>query len=164
MQELGLDLGLLLSQIVNFGLLAIVLSLLLYRPILRKLEERANRINKGLDDAERAQQMLAEAQVEYQNTLERARREAHEITERATRLAEQQRQEILAQARQDASDIVARTEQQAQRQIDESQLASRQQIIDLAVAIASRLIAQNLDEAKHHELIEEFLAEVEQLK
>lgn len=164
MKELGLDLGLIISQIVNFGLLVAVLSLVLYRPILNKLEERARKISKGLDDADRAQQMLAEAEAHYQAEIERARRESREIMERATRMAEQQRQEILAQARQEAHDLVLRAEQQAQRQLEEAQVASRQQMIDMAIAIASRLIQENLDEEKHHALIQEFLAQVDELE
>jgi F-type H+-transporting ATPase subunit b len=99
LKQLGLDLGLFLSQIVNFGLLLGILYVLLYKPILSKLEERAKKIKKGIDDAEQAEQLRADAGEFYQQEIERARREAHEIIERATLSAEQQRAEILSQAR-----------------------------------------------------------------
>jgi F-type H+-transporting ATPase subunit b len=163
-KELGVDLGLLLSQIVNFGLLLALLYAFLYKPVLGKLEERARRIKKGLDDADQAQRLLAEANVRYQEELERARREAREIVERATRLGDQQRQEILAQARQEAHELISRAQQEAQRILQEEQAALQQQVIDLSIAVASRLLEKNLDPEKHHRLIEEFLAEADRLK
>ncbi|MBN1402496.1 MAG: F0F1 ATP synthase subunit B [Anaerolineae bacterium] len=164
MKEFGLDIGLLLSQIVNFGLLAFVLYLLLYKPLLRKIEERAARIRKGLEDAERAEKLAAEADEHYQTEIDRARREAREIVERSTRGAEQQREEILVQARQEAHELILRAQQQAQREIQEGQIALREQVVELGIAIAARLIEEELDASKHHQLIDEFLADVEQLE
>ena len=164
MKELGIDLGLLVSQAVNFGLLLALLYFLLYKPILGKLEERARRIQKGLDDANQAEKLVAEANARYQEETERARREAREIVERATRMGEQQRQEILAQARQEAHELISRAQQEVQRTLQEEQIALRQQVIDLSIAAASRLLEENLDQEKHHRLIEEFLAEADKLK
>jgi len=163
-KELGIDLGLLVSQAVNFGLLLALLYFLLYKPILGKLEERARRIQKGLDDANQAEKLVAEANARYQEETERARREAREIVERATRMGEQQRQEILAQARQEAHELISRAQQEVQRTLQEEQIALRQQVIDLSIAAASRLLEENLDQEKHHRLVEEFLAEVDKLK
>jgi F-type H+-transporting ATPase subunit b len=164
LKEFGLDIGLLLSQIVNFALLALVLYLLLYKPLLKKIEERAARIKKGLEDAERADKLAAEAEEHYRAELERARKEAREIVERATRGAEQQGEEILAQARQEGHELIMRAQQQAQREIQEGQIALREQVVQLGIAIASRLLEEELDINKHHQLIDEFLAQVEELK
>jgi len=164
MEQLGVDLALFLSQAVNFGLLFVLLSLLLYKPVLGKLRERAERIAKGVKDAERAEDLLAESIAHRESEMEKARAEAHEVVERATRLAEQQRQEILAQARQEAHDIIARAQQQARHEIQEGEIALREQVIDLALAASSRLIEESLDDAKHRQLVTEFVAELEELQ
>jgi F-type H+-transporting ATPase subunit b len=163
-KELGLDPGLLISQIVNFGLLAVLLYVLLHKPILSMLQERAKRIKKGVEDAERAGKLAADAETRHAEELERARTEAREVIERATLNAQQERQEILAQARQEAHELILRAQQQAQRQSQEEELTRRQQMIDLAIAAASRLLEENLDEQKQHQLIQEFLAEVGGIK
>ncbi|OGO04437.1 MAG: ATP synthase F0 subunit B [Chloroflexi bacterium RBG_13_56_8] len=164
MKELGLDLGLLLSQVVNFGLLLALLYAVLHKPILNKLEERARRIREGYEEAERAGKLRSDAEEHYQEEIERARREAHEIVEQATRRAQQQRQEMLVQAREEAHDIVLRAQQQARHELQEKEIALRQQVIDLAIAAASRVIEENLEEEKHHQLIREFLNEVSRLE
>ena len=163
MEEIGLDLGLLVSQIVNFGLLVALLSIFLYRPVLNKLQERARRIEQGIEDAERAETRLAEAETHYEQEMERARQDAQEILEQATRNAEQQRQEILHKARQEAHEIVLRAQEQAEREMQEREIERRQEIIDLAMAAAARLLEEELDEEKHRQFIEEFISEAENL-
>jgi len=164
LKQLGLDVGLLISQAVNFGLLLALLYFLLYKPLLHKLEERAERIKKGVDDAEQAKELLAEAETHYQDEIDRARHEAHEIIERATRSGEQQRQEMLAQARQEAHDLILRAQQQTQRETQERQIALRQQVVDLAISAASRLMQEELDKEKHHQLIQGFLADLDNME
>ncbi|NLG51295.1 MAG: F0F1 ATP synthase subunit B [Chloroflexi bacterium] len=164
MNQLGIDVGLLISQAVNFGLLAVLLYFILYKPVLGKLEERAQRIKKGIEDAEQAEKLVQDAKAQYEQEMDRARREAHEVIERATRAAEQQRQEILAQARQEAHDMILRAQQQAQHELQEGQLAVQQRVIDLAISIASRILQEKLEEEKQHEMIQQFLSEASQLE
>lgn len=164
MQKLGIDLGLLLSQIVNFGLMVVLLYFVLYKPILVRLQARSQCIQQGLEDAERAKQMLSEAEAQAQEEIERARREAHEIVEQATRQGEQQRQEILAQARQEAQILIQRAQQQAQRAMLEGQVALRQDVVNLSIAAAMRLLQEDLDDERHHALVQRFIEEAEQLR
>ena len=164
MKELGIDLGLLISQVVNFGLLLFVLSLVLFKPILKKLEERAARVRKGIEDSEEAERLRQEAEEHYQEEMDKSRIEARQVIERATRTAEQQRQEILAQARSDAHELLGRAQDQATRQRQERETEWRQQIVDLAIAAASRLLQEDLDDERHHALVHEFLDQTEQLQ
>ncbi len=163
MGELGLDLRLLLSQAVNFLLIAFILHRLLYKPLLANLDARARRVQEGLEKEAEAERLLAEAQERYKEEIERAHREAHEIVEQATRTAEQHRQEILAAAREEAQQIVARAQEEAQREIRQGQIALREEIVDLAIAAASQVIGKSLPEEEHHRLIEEFLSEASEL-
>jgi len=159
--QLGLDLGLLLSQLANFVVLALILSLVLYRPVLDKLSERADRIRKGVEDADQAAEMLAQATKEHQQQLADARAQAREIIEQATRTGEQQRQEILAQARQDAQQIIQRAHHQAARETIERRVALSQQVVDIAMASTERLLESELTAAKQHDIIGQVLAQAE---
>ena len=51
--NLGIEGGLLLSQIINFLLLMLLLRMFLYRPVLNMLERRKERIAQSMKDAER---------------------------------------------------------------------------------------------------------------
>jgi F-type H+-transporting ATPase subunit b len=161
--ELGLDLRLLLSQAVNFVLIAIILHRLLYKPLLANLEARARHVQESMQKAAEADRLLAEAEARYKAEIERAHREAHEIVEQGTRTAEQHRQEILAAVREESQQIIARAQAEAQREIRQGQIALRQEIVDLTIAAASQVIGKSLPEEEHHRLIEEFLTEASEL-
>jgi F-type H+-transporting ATPase subunit b len=160
MGQLGLDPRLLLSQVVNFALTALILHRLLHRPLLAALEARARRVRETIEKAEQADNVLEDARQRAASDLGRAQREAHEIVEQGTRTAEQQRQEILAAARQEAQQIIARAQAQAQREIEQGELTLRQEIVDLSIAAASQVVGQALDEQAHRRLVEEFLVQV----
>ena len=74
LDKLGISWQLLLSQIINFGLLMVILQQLLYKPILNMLEQRKQRIAQGLEQADKASNAAAEAEAEKQAILEEARR------------------------------------------------------------------------------------------
>ena len=79
LDKLGISWQLLLSQIINFGLLMVILHQLLYKPVLNMLEQRRQRIAQGLEQADKASHAAAEAEAEKQGILEEARREAQEV-------------------------------------------------------------------------------------
>jgi F-type H+-transporting ATPase subunit b len=82
-QAFGIDGRLILIQIVNFVVLAVVLWYFLYKPILSILRERQARIEKGMKDAEEAAQAKAAAQSEREAMLAATNREAEEVAKRA---------------------------------------------------------------------------------
>ena len=67
-------------------------------------------------------------------------------------------------ARQEAQDLAERARQQGERQALEEQAQQREQVIDLAIAVASRLLQENLDQEKQHRLVEQFLVEAERMR
>ena len=55
MEAIGINVAGLITQLVSFGVLFLVLWLLLYKPIVRMLDERSERIRESLEASERAQ-------------------------------------------------------------------------------------------------------------
>ena len=84
MEALGFNLGYIISQIVNFTLLALLLYFVAYKPILGMLDQRRERIRQGLEDAESASRRAAEMEQEYERRMTDARREGQEVVARAT--------------------------------------------------------------------------------
>ena len=54
MEQLGINLPGLITQIVSFVILFAILSKLLYKPLVNLLDQRAEKITAGLEPAERA--------------------------------------------------------------------------------------------------------------
>jgi F-type H+-transporting ATPase subunit b len=164
LDALGINLGYLISQIVNFTLLALLLYVVAYKPILRMLDARSARIQKGLEDAEAASRRAAQMEQEFEQRLAEARREGQEIVAQATQISEKARQEILDRARDEASGLIDKARDEIDRERDLAMAELRQQVADLSLAISEKVIGETLDDQRQRRLIAEFLAEAEELR
>lgn len=162
-EKLGINLGLLGSQIFNFALIAVLLYVLLYKPILRMLEERKERIRKGMEDAEEAARRRADAEQEYERIVDEARREGQRIIAQANETSQRVAAEIKASAEAEAAEIRRRAQQDIARLREQMAKELRTEVGDLAVEIARRLIGSTLDENIQHRLVEKFLTETEDI-
>jgi F-type H+-transporting ATPase subunit b len=164
LEALGINLGLLVSQLFNFTLLAVLLYFVAYKPILRMLDERSARIKKGLEDAETASRRAAEMEQEFEQRIADARKEGQEIIAQSTQMSEKARQDILEQAREEAKVQVEKAKEEIARERELAMAQLRQEVADLSLTISEKVIGEALDEQDQRRLIAEFLEQTEELK
>ena len=164
MEALGINLGYLISQIVNFTLLAVLLYFVAYKPILRMLDQRSARIKQGLEDAELASRRAAEMEQEFEQRLAEARKEGQEIIAQATQMSEKARLEIMETAREEARAQVEKAKDEISRERELAMSELRQQVADLSLNISEKVIGESLDQQRQRDLIAEFLEQTEELK
>jgi len=160
LEALGINLGYLISQIVNFTLLAVLLYFVAYKPILRMLDERSARIQKGLADAEAASKRAEEMEQEFERRMGEARKQGQEIVAQATQMSEKARQEILDKARDEAVAQIAKAKDEISRERDAAMADLRKQVAELSVAISEKVLGETLDEQRQRRLIAQFLEEL----
>jgi F-type H+-transporting ATPase subunit b len=163
LEALGINLGMLVSQIVNFTLLAVLLYLVAYKPILRMLDERSARIKKGLEDAEEASRKAAEMEQVLEQQRAEARKEGQEIIAQATKASEKVGQDILDKAREESRAQIEKAKEEIARERELAMSELRQQVADLSLAISEKVIGETLDEQGHRQLIADFLEKTEEL-
>jgi len=158
LEGLGLNLGYLLVQIFNFGILFIVLRAWVYYPILDLLEKRKKTIAQGLEDARIAAEARANAEKDAEKIIAKAQAEANEKIREATEKADTVKKKIL----QDAEEEAAKARENALAEVEEERkriLADvRHQVASLAIAAAQKLVGESLDEKRQHALIDEFFS------
>ncbi len=126
------------------------------------LDERAEKIEGGLEHAEAAQAEAAALRAEYEQQLADARTEAARIKEAARAEGGAISAEIKAKATADA----ARTVETAQRQIEaerqQAAVSLRADVGALATELASKIVGESLeDTARQSRVVDRFLAELE---
>jgi len=156
---LGLNLGYLFLQIVGFVFLVLALNAILYRPLLKSLGTRRERIAEGLNQAREAEQSLARAEADRQKLLEEARAEAQRITSESRSRAEEAAKLVESQARTEAQRIREAAQTDAAGERDRQLADMREQIVSLSIAAANHLLGQNLDEKKNRELVTRFFTD-----
>ena len=160
MEALGLNLGYLLVQILNFALVFIVLRAFVFKPIMDLLDKRRKSIAQGLQDAQVAAKARANAEKDAQEILTKAQAEANQNIREATERAEVVSKEIMAQAESDAAKAREAALADAGLERDRMLADVRGQVAALAMAATHKLIGDALDEKRQRTLIDEFFSGV----
>src|SRR4030066_1957902 len=103
MAKLGLNLGFLLFQIFTFAVLCILLYAWAYKPILKMLDNRKQKIAQGLEDARIASEARANAEQDAAKILAEAQTKANQVVRESTDRAETAALEIRAAAEAEAT-------------------------------------------------------------
>lgn len=138
----GIDARLIIIQLVNFGILMAVLVYFLYKPILRILQEREDKITKGLKDAEAAAKERAEAGSEKQAILTSAHQSAEEVEKRAKAAAQVEAAEIISGAQDKAASVLADAELKREQIKDMARQESEKEIAQIAILAAEKILRE----------------------
>ena len=160
-EALGILWGNLLWQCLAFALLVYLLSRFAYGPVVRMLDERANRIRESMEQAEqikaenaaaakRAQEIIAEAQAQTRDMLAQAQQMSQRTISAAQVEAREQREKLLADAHAQIQVDTQRAKEELQREVAR-----------LAIMAASKVVGRSLDTQDHYRLVDEALSEAE---
>lgn len=136
----GIDWHLLTAQVINFAVLAVALTWLLYKPVLKMVKERERVIAKGVTDAEESAKRLAHTGVEVEKLVGAAELEAEDIVERARRSATDEKARILKEAEERALRVALDAEARAKETAAEALRESEKEIARLALLAAEKVI------------------------
>lgn len=160
MDKLGLNLGYLLVQILNFGIIFVVVLAWIVKPVMGLLEKRRKTIAQGLEDARVAADARANAEREASKILADAQAKSAEVVREATGRAEAAAREVHAAAEAEAAktraNALADLEQERTRMLGEL----RGQVAALSIAAAQKLIGESLDEKRQRSLLDQFFSGV----
>jgi F-type H+-transporting ATPase subunit b len=160
MEALGINLGYLIVQILNFAILFVVLRAWVYKPIVGMLEKRRQAIEQGLEDAKVAAEARANAEKAAEDLLAEARKEASRLVRAATERAEQAAAEVKAQAEHEAEEARKATLAEGEKLKEQALGELRGQVAALAIAAAQKIIGEALDDRRQRALIQEFFSGV----
>ena len=163
LDALGINAGFLIAQLVNFGLLFAILSVILWRPLVNMLDARSAKIQKGLEDAAAAANARMTAEVEADKILAASRTEAQSVIEAARAQGEEVARTVEAEARREGDSIREQARYAATEERNRQLAELREQISAISVAIARQLIGKSLvDEAQQKQLINDFFTKLPQ--
>jgi len=152
--------GLSFWTLIVFGILVFILGKYAWGPILQTVEAREKGIQAALDEAAARQDEAAKLLVQHKEQLADARRQASELIAEGKAAGEGVRKDIEEKARTEANDIIERARLEIGRERDAALETLRKESVDLALAAASHLMQENLDQAKDRQLVERYLSEM----
>ena len=160
MEALGINLGLIIVQIIAFIIVFLTLNAWVYQPMLNMMETRKQKIAQGLEDARIAAEARADAEKDAAKIIANAQAEASQIVAEATERAGAAGKDVKAAAEAEAAKL--RESAMAEAQMERNRILGdlRSQVASLAIAAANKLVGETLDEKKQRALLDEFFSGV----
>jgi F-type H+-transporting ATPase subunit b len=148
------------AQIIVFFVLAWVTMQFVWPPLVKALDERAQKIADGLAAADKAKIDLANAEKKAVDELKKARESATELRTGA----EKQGAVIVEEARAEAARIVSAAREAAEAEAgvaaQRAREALREQVAELAVAGAAKILRKEINAQAHADLLAQLKSEL----
>jgi F-type H+-transporting ATPase subunit b len=150
----------LIAQMIAFAVFVAFCMKYVWPPIMKALEERANKIAEGLAAAERGEQEQELGRKRALEVMHKAKADAAEIVSQA----QKRYNEILEQAKRDADAEAARRKAAANAELEQETNRAREElrerVSNLAVAAAEKILQKEIDANAHKALVESFAKQV----
>ena len=131
-----------------------------YPAIKKAMDDRTEKIRSDLDGAESAKAQAESTLADYQRQLQDARNEAARIVEEARQQADQVRRDLTTRAEAEAAEIRQRAAEQANAEGERVLAEMRSQVAAIAIELAEKVVASNLDREANMRLIENYINSV----
>lgn len=159
------DFGLLVWMTLIFGIVFFILAKFGFPVITSMVSKRAEHIEKALQDAEKAARELEGMDQTCREMMEKARLEQEELLSQARATSAQIVEEAKTRAAKEASQIIVSAREQIAVEKQEAINELRNVVVDLSVAVAGKLMRQDLGAAPEQtELVEKILSELQATK
>lgn len=150
----------LIAQILNFLVLLAILAKFAYKPLLKAMDDRRNRIINDLDSAEQTRLDAEALKEQYAEQLAGARQEATEIVNKANQIAQNLHDELVEQARVEQEALMANAKERIEQEKQQALLDIRAEVIKLSTLIAEKIVNQKLNSDKDQKLVADIADDV----
>src|SRR6266446_2184962 len=150
----------LIVQAINFLILLFILQRLLYRPLLAKMAERTQAIQKSLDEAQAARAAATRQQEENEARLRAAHAEAAGIRAQALKEAGEEQRRLVEAARGESQRLVETAKAQLDADVRRAREELRREVAEIATAVAEKLVRRSLRDEDHRRIVAEAIAKV----
>ena len=150
----------LIAQMIVFLILVGFTMKFVWPPIVKALDERAQKIADGLSAADKAKADLSAANRRVEEQLAAARNETAQRLADAERLAQAMVEEAKTRAGEEGAKIVAAAKAEAAQESVKAREALREQVAALAVKGAEQILRKEVNAGVHADLLSRLATEL----
>ena len=150
----------LLGQTVAFVIFIAICWKYVWPPIIAIMEEREKRISDGLEAAKKADDSLEEAQLAFDQEMNKAKVEAAEILEKANTRASQIVSDATVKAGTEAEKILTSASKTIENDVNKAKEELRQKMSELIIETSEKILGEEITPDKHQELLTKAASEL----
>ena len=154
---ISIDVWTCIFMLVNLVLLYFAMKKYLFEPVKKMIDDRQKEIDDLYADANQSKADAAELKDQYEVRLAEANEEKEEILRNAYRKAQLREEEILREAQDKATQTLKRADEQIELEKKRALNEIKDDVSNMAVDIASAVLARDIQEQEHSALIDSFI-------
>jgi len=162
-EALGIDVVQALTHLVSFLIALWLLKKFAWGPIMNLLDERRDKIASEFKEIEQGKDSVESLKSEYESKLNEIDNERRATIVKAVDDGKAMAADIKASAQNDARELTEKTKQDLEREVAKAKVQLRSDMVTMTIAAAEKVIRERLDDAKHRELIDRFIADLEKV-
>jgi F-type H+-transporting ATPase subunit b len=147
-------------RVMNFGVLAIGLFLLLRKPVAQALSNRIKGISDELKELEARKDEVEKQLADYNDRLAKLDKEAEQIVVEYIRQGEEAKARILKEAEGAADKLKEQAQKNIEHEFKQARLSLQEQVVEKALARAETLISEKISSEDQTRLVDEYLDKV----
>ena len=144
----------------TFFCVLFILQKFAWKPILAVLKQREDDIRKSLENADKIKAELAAIEVSKAKILDEAKDKANVIIEQSRKMGGELAIQIEQRAKKNAEEIINSAHQEIEGERERVRNALKKESAQTAVALAEKILKENLDTEKNRNLINEAMKDV----
>ena len=156
----GLDIKILIAQLINFGILLFVLWKFAYKPMFKILDDRKKKIETGIENAAKAEEKLREISEEEKKVMIEAKKEAAKILDEARVMAEESRKRNIEKTKEEIGQLINQEKENMRQEKAEVLKSINREVADLVMVTVEKVIEEKMSGAKDEELIKKSIGKL----
>lgn len=146
--------------LISVFVLMIAASYLFFNPARDFLKKRQDRIKNDIDSAKSDKEEAAALKAEYEEKLSAIDAEKVKILDDARKKGMENQDRIVEEARAEAERIIAHARSEAELEYKSAEDEMKQQMIEIATAMAGKVVSANIDGKIQSDLVNETIKEM----
>lgn len=152
-----IDWKLFIAQLVNFAIVFSVLYFLAFKPLVKTMSDRTEKIDKSLKDADEIEKRLALTEKERGEIIAAAKKQANLIVEEANKRGEERKGELIVKAKEEIGQVINAEKERIARDKAETLKEIKQEVAGLVVMTVEKLLDEKMTSDKDRELIKKLV-------
>lgn len=154
---LGLQFEVIFVLGISFIILVIVLNKVLFKPLMKHLDERSNEIKGNFDKIALDKKEIERLTEEYKTKLTQIEQEAYQKVQEAIKEGLKVKTEIISEAHAQSDNVLRKAKKEIEHEKEKALVELRNEMVSLSLAAARKVIEKEIDEQTHRKLVENFL-------
>ena len=142
---------------LNLFIMYLVLKKLLFKPVMKIMEDRETSIKNQIDNARIMQNEAKADKVKYHEQLQNAQKDGELIIKDAKLQAQRESEELLKKTKNEADNLIKEARKEIEQERVQMLKEVKKQVVDLAILAASRLMEINLNNETNKKVVQNFL-------